>query len=96
MADYQANILTPWTTDADGTNIVQLWTDYRRTFDAAGAILVDGVYTSEDITGTAGPHLPPAPNLCVVRVRCPEATLDAIEADGTYRVLSSEEIEELS
>ena len=94
MADYQADVLTPWTTDADGANVVQLWGAYRRTFDAAGNIDRDGAYTSEDVTGTYGPHLPPTPNLCIVRIRCPETTLDDIEADADYLVLSSEELEE--
>jgi hypothetical protein len=94
MANYLAEVLTPWTTDAEGGNVMQIWTAHRRTFDGAGNIATDGIYTCEDVTGTAGPHLPPSPNLCVVRVRCPEATLDAIEADSAYLVLSSAEIVE--
>jgi hypothetical protein len=92
MPDYIADVLTPWTTDTDGSNIVQLWTDYRRTFDGAGQIDQDGVYNLSDITGTVGPNLPPTPNLCVVRAVMPEATLDAIQKDGTYSVLASAEM----
>jgi hypothetical protein len=92
MPDYIADILSPWTIGGEGQNTWQLGVDYLRTLNPDGSIDQDGVYNLSDITGTAGPNLPPTPNLCVVRAVMPEATLDAIQKDGTYSVLASAEM----
>lgn len=49
---------------------------------------------TQDVTGTPGVNLTPAPNQLVLEVLCDDAALAAIEADPNYFVLSSEVIDE--
>ena len=45
----------------------------------------------EDVTGQPSANLTPDPNVYIVQVRCEAETLDQIEADGRFLVLSEEE-----
>jgi hypothetical protein len=82
---WQAQILTPCT--GAGTAAApfrpQLVADYAP--QAASAL---AVWT--DITGVA--DMPPAVNVYVVEVTCEAATLDAIEGDARYQIISAEEV----
>jgi hypothetical protein len=79
---WQAQILTPFTGAGTTTDPFrpQLSTDYPALVGWA------------DITGTPPAYLPPAPNLYVVEATCDVATLDVIEADARYQIISAEEV----
>ena len=78
-----AEIITPWVSHLDDpspmpSNHPKLADDYT----LAGW---------EDVTGQPSGNIIPDPNLCIVKVRCEQAILTAIEADPDYEVLWSEE-----
>ncbi len=79
MAKWQAAISGTWITDPDGQRSKQLSRDYA------------GVFIS-DTTGQQ--NVIPDPNLVTMLVTCEASVLDAIEINGTYLVLWSEEIVE--
>ena len=81
MAKWQAEVLSPWTVDANGQRSIQISRDY------AGL-------TGSDITFQPAENLVPDPNLMAVLIECEAAVLDAIEADGDYLVLWSKELSE--
>ena len=81
MANWTADIVTPFIGDGsseDNANRPQMGDDYA-------------FIKWEDITGTPSASLHPSPNM---RAEVTEAVLSDIESDGTYLVLSSEEIVE--
>lgn len=55
-------------------------------------IAVDYGVRCRDITGQPISRLMPDPNLFTAYVECDQATLDLIDADPNYQILSSEEI----
>jgi hypothetical protein len=80
---YEAYIVTPWTGDGtdDNPNRPQLGDEH--------------VFSKwEDHTGQNALGLRPDPNLYILRVELEEAALTGVEADGTYYVVSSEEMVE--
>ena len=82
MANWTADIITPFIGDGsteENANRPQLGDDYP-------------FIRWEDITGTPTAQLTPSPNMYVLRAEVTEAVLSSIKSDGTYLVLSSEEI----
>jgi len=82
MANWTADIVTPFIgdgSDTENANRPQFGDDYP-------------FIRWEDITGTPTAQLTPSPNMYVLRAEVTEAVLSSIESDGTYLVLSSEEI----
>jgi len=79
MARWQAEVIGPWIVDPDGQKSKKLSRDY------AGC-------TISDVTGQPVANLLPDPNLVAVVVVCEADVLDALEADGDYLCLWSEEI----
>ena len=77
---WQAEIVTPRVV-VDGVNVAKVSQDYAHLFGA-------------DVTGQPARNIPTDPNLLVVRVLCEADVLEAIEADGEYLVLWSEEVVE--
>ncbi len=78
---WQCEIVTWWVDDGEGGRTPHLWTVYEMDWGA------------EDMTEQQ--TFPNDPNALLVRCRIPEATVDAIEADGDYGAgafYSSEEI----
>ena len=79
MAKWQAEVVGSWVVDPDGQRSKKLSRDY------AGC-------TISDVTGQSAANLLPDPNLVSILVECEADVLDAIEKDGNYQVLWSEEI----
>jgi len=75
---YQAEIAGPWVV-VNGANVIKLSQDFAH-------------LSGSDTTGQPIKSIIPDPNLVVVRVECEADVLDAIEADGDYLVLWSEEV----
>lgn len=78
MANWQAEVLTEWVTDANG-NRPRITDDYQ-------------LQSAVDATGQPAKNIVPAPNQCIWLIVCDEATLDAIESDSNYTVLWCEEV----
>ena len=79
MAKWQAEVLSPWMVAANGQRSIQISRDY------AGLI-------GSDVTGQRAANILPDPNMMAVVIECEAVVLDAIEKDGNYQVLWSEEI----
>ena len=79
MTRWQAEVLSPWLVDANGQRSIQISRDY------AGL-------TGSDVTGQRAANILPDPNMMAVVIECEAVVLDAIEKDGNYQVLWSEEI----
>ena len=77
---YQAEIASPWVV-VNGINTIKLSQDFAH-------------LRGSDATGQPMKNIIPDPNLVVVRVECEVDMLEAIEADGEYLVLWSEEVVE--
>ena len=75
---FKVIAVTPWIVH-DGEHIAEIHVDYP-------------AFAFSDITWQPEENLTPEPNAFVVSGVCDQATLDAIEADSTYQILSSEEI----
>ena len=82
MANFTIEVITPFVGDgAEGNaNRPQMGDDYA-------------FIRWTDITATPSAQLTPSPNMYTIKAEVTEAVLDAIEGDGVYHVLSSEEIE---
>ena len=78
---WRIEVITPFVGDGTGGNAnrPQMGDDY--TF-----------IRWTDITATPSAQLTPSPNMYVIKAEVTEAVLNSIESDGTYHVLSSEEI----
>lgn len=78
---WQATVCTSWigTGAEDDANRPNLGDEYK-------------LAKWEDVTGTPAANLAPDPNLYIVRIECEADVLDAIEGDGRFMVLWSEEI----
>ena len=77
-----AQVLSPWTIDAEGANVPALVVNHGR----AGRSMMD-------VTGQAAEILAPDPNLVVIEV-WDDSGVEDIEADGNYQLLWLEVVED--
>ena len=77
-----AQVLSPWTVDAEGANVPTLFIDH---------MVADR--SMMDVTGQPTTNLVPAPNMMVVEVWEPLSIADIV-GDSTYYVLWSEVVED--
>jgi len=54
-------------------------------------IIDDYDVTFSDVTGRPKENIPPNPNICIMEIKCADATLNLIEDDLEYEVLFSYE-----